>query len=90
MITTIIGLIGGLTIALSLLVPLAVKLAHKVWNRMTRRRTDNAVLQVESSPLRLGKKIKRIKFKESNTEFRHHIEFSKFKTEGFYIFSLDK
>jgi hypothetical protein len=59
MITTIIGLTGGLTVALRLLAPLIVKLALKVWNYVTRQRRDNVVLTVESSSIRLGKKIKK-------------------------------
>jgi hypothetical protein len=56
MITTIIGLIGGLTVALKLLAPLIVKLAPKVWNYLTRQRRDNTVLAEESSSTNLGKK----------------------------------
>ena len=63
MITTIIGLIGGLTIALRLLAPLIVKLAPKVWNYVTCQQRDNVVLTVESSSMRSGKKIKRIKLR---------------------------
>jgi hypothetical protein len=59
MITTIIGLTGGLTVALRLLAPLIVKLAPKVWNFVTRPRRNNIVLHVESSSPRLGKKIKK-------------------------------
>jgi hypothetical protein len=57
MITTIIGLIGGLTVALQLLAPLIVKLAPKVWNYVTRQRRNNTVLTEESSSTGLGKKI---------------------------------
>jgi hypothetical protein len=53
MITTIIGLMGGLTVALHLLAPLIIKLLPKVWNYVTRQRRDNAA--EESSSTSLGK-----------------------------------
>jgi hypothetical protein len=59
-ITTIIGLIGGLSVALQLLAPVIVKLAPKIWNYVTRQRR---ALTEESSSTSLGKKIKRITFK---------------------------
>jgi hypothetical protein len=56
-ITTIIGFIGGLTIALDIIAPLIVKLAHKVRHSATCQQRRNIILTVESSSIRLGKKI---------------------------------
>lgn len=58
MITTIIGLIGGLSIVIRLLAPLIVKLSLKIWNYVTRQQIDNTVVTEESSSISSGKKIK--------------------------------
>jgi hypothetical protein len=61
MITTIIGLIGGLTLAIKLLAPLIVKLTPKVWNYVTCHQRNDLVLAATSISVRSGKSIKRIK-----------------------------
>ena len=62
-ITTTIGLIGGLIVALRFLSPLIVKLALIVWNYVTCRQRDNITLAVNSSSIKLGKQILKINFK---------------------------
>ncbi len=59
MITSIIGLIGGLTVVSRLLAPLIVKLAPKIWNYVTHRQRVDVVLAAPSTLVRSGKTIKR-------------------------------
>ncbi len=59
-ITTIIGFIGGLTVAFDMISPLIIKLAPKVRNFVTRRQRRNLILTVEPSPIRLGKPLDKV------------------------------
>jgi hypothetical protein len=58
MITTIIGLIGGLTVATRLVAPLIVKFVSKVRHYTTRRQRNNVVPAAEAISVKTGKKSK--------------------------------
>ena len=60
MITTVIGLIGGLLVVSRLLAPVIVTVLHTLWNYTTRHQRNDMVTTVQTISVRSGQKRKRI------------------------------
>ncbi|CAF1289595.1 unnamed protein product [Adineta steineri] len=56
-ITSIIGLLGGLHIVLQLVTRYTIKLSYKIWTKMISRRQNNTISTGETASIRTGKGI---------------------------------